>query len=279
MKKILLFSLICLMANTFVSAQCIPDPIYKDSTFGVYPKPYDKDKYPQGGINKSACIGKPFKFIFTAKIPDTTVISQFGFQIPAKIDSVKLDKNDPLTVEGLPKGLTYACDPPNCVFFPKKPACLYIYGTATAVNTAKDYELKIKTIGYINIGLGPITYPLSFPDKNIAPGSYTLKLEPNNSTTCFVTGAADQNENIVHISAYPNPTNDFTTISFYALDKDIFDFVVTDLTGKVVFKETRNVEQGINSIEFEVSNYPAGAYIYYLGNNKGKTTNRLIVNH
>jgi Secretion system C-terminal sorting domain len=277
MKRILLFVFVCLMASSFVSAQCKPDAIYKDSTFGVYPKPYDAATNPKGGINKSACIGKPYKFVFTAKIPDTTTVTQFGLKLQARIDSVRLDKNDPTSIQGLPVGMSYACNPPNCVFYPKKPACLYMYGTATNANKAGDFELKIKTIAVLDIGLGPITYPLSFPDKNIAPGTYILKLEPALSTTCFVSGTTDKYENITYISANPNPTTDLTKIAFYMVENDVLDFIVTDITGKKVHQETRNAEHGINTIDFDASKLNAGIYIYSLGNQKGRVTNRLVV--
>ena len=278
MKKLLLFALLFCLMNTMANAQCIPDPIYKDSSFGVYPKPYEPTLNPKGGINKSACIGKPYKYIFTAKIPDTTNVNTPFGPVLAKIDSVKLDKKDPATIQGLPVGITYACDPPNCVFFPKKPACLYLYGTATAANKAGDYELKITTKGFVNVAGFSTSAAISFPDKTIAPGTYILKLEPTTSTTCFVSDAKDKNENIVHIGANPNPTNDFTTIAFYALAQDKFEFVVMDMTGKIVHQENRSVEAGINTINFDAANLAAGVYIYYLGNNKGKATNRLVVN-
>jgi hypothetical protein len=173
--------------------------------------------------------------------------------------------------------MNYACNPPNCVFAAKKTGCITLFGTATSANVAGDFELKIKTIGYLDIGLGPITYPLTFPNKDIAPGTYILKLEPNNATTCFVTGANDKYENITYISANPNPTTDLTKIAFYMAENDVLDFIVTDITGKRVHQETRNAEHGINTIDFDVSSLNAGVYIYSLGNQKGRVTNRLVV--
>jgi Secretion system C-terminal sorting domain len=278
MKKLLLSALLFCLMNTFANAQCVPDAIYKDSTFGVYPKPYEPTINPKGGVNKSACIGKPFKFVFTAKIPDSTVVATPFGSLPAKIDSVILDKKDINTIVGLPVGMTYACNPPNCVFYPKKSACLYMYGTATNANKAGDYELKIKTVGYVNVAGLPFNAAISFPDKNIAPGTYILKLEPVTSTTCFVSGASDKYENISYISANPNPTNDLTKIAFYMEENDVLDFIVTDITGKRIHQETRKAEHGINTIDFDASNLNAGVYIYSLGNQKGRVTNRLVVN-
>ncbi len=278
MKKILLFSLICLMANAYVSAQCTPNKVYQDSTFGVYPRPYDPVVYPKGGIEKSACIGKPYKYILTAKVPDSITVTQFGFPLSLKMDSIKLDPKNPKTVQGLPVGMTFGCNPPSCVFGAKSLGCLYLYGTATSANAAGDYDLKLEMTAYVNSALGALSQKVTFPDATLAPGKYTLKLLPANGTTCFVSDAKDKNENIVHIGASPNPTNDLTTISFYALEQDKFDFVVTDMTGKIVYQENRSVEAGINSIDFDASNLSAGVYMYFLGNNKGKATNRLVVN-
>ena len=52
---------------------CIPNPLYKDSSSGVYPLPYDATLNPKGGIDKPACIGKPYEYVLTLKIDSVIV--------------------------------------------------------------------------------------------------------------------------------------------------------------------------------------------------------------
>lgn len=275
MKKVLFLMLLSAVCQQLLFAQCTPNQAIKDSTFGVYPKPYDKAVYPNGGIDKSACIGKPYKYQLTAKVPDSIPVAQLGgIKIP--LDSIKVAKTGAVT--GLPQGMSYACNPPNCVFPKNSLGCLYMYGTATSANAAGDYDLKIEMTAYLNTIIGAFPQKVTFPDATIAPGKYTLKLEGTNSTTCFVTDVNDKSENILHIAASPNPTNDMTIISFFALENDAFDFVVTNAAGQIVHKRKVAVQSGINTLTFEAGNLAEGMYIYYLGNNKGKAVNRLIIN-
>lgn len=261
--------------SQLASAQCIPDPIFKDSAFGVYPRPYDPAIFPNGGIKQSACIGKPYKFVFTVKVPDSVAVPQLG-GIKLKLDSIKLDKKKATTITGLPVGISYNCNTPNCTFASKTTGCTFLFGSATSANTAGDYEIGIKLTAFFTTFLGPITYEINA--KDLAAGKYILKLEPNNSTACFVSSIKDQNENISFINATPNPATDFTTISFYAVENEALDFIVSDMSGKIVHKESREAQHGINTLDFNTSNLSEGVYIYYLNSKQGRVANRLVIN-
>ena len=276
MKRILFLSTVFCFFWTVSSAQCVPDQQYKDSTFGVYPKPYQAQTNPNGGIKESACIGKPYKTVLTAKVPDSIAVPQLnGLRIP--LDSVKLDKKATTTVQGLPIGLNYGCNPPNCVFPSKTLGCVSVFGTATNVNAAGDYDVKIELIAYATTFLGPFSTKITYPDATLAPGKYTIKLEGASSTTCFVSDLNEKSENVVNISAAPNPTSGLTTIKFYALEDAEFDFVVSSAEGKVVYRSNQQVSQGLNAIQYDASVLEAGVYIYQIGNSKGKAAGRLIV--
>jgi hypothetical protein len=274
MKKILLLTMLGCFLSQLVSAQCTPDAIYKDSTFGVYPRPFEPTIFPNGGIKQSACIGKPYKFVFTVKVPDSVAVPQLG-GTKLKLDSIKLDKKKTTTVTGLPVGISYDCNTPNCTFASKTMGCTYLYGTATAANTAGDFEIGIRLTAYFSTFLGPLVFELNA--KDLAAGKYILKLEPNTSTSCFVSSIKDQHENISFINAMPNPATDFATISFYAQENESLDFVVADMNGRVVYKETRDAQHGINTLDLNTSALSEGVYVYYLSSKRGKITNRLVI--
>jgi hypothetical protein len=279
MRKLLLFSFALFLFAIDANAQlnsCVPDPLYKDSLFGVFPRPYDPVAYPNGGINKSACIGKPYKFVFTGIIPDSLAVNLFGSQVKLKIDSLTLDKKDATTITGLPKGMNWDCGNKKYTFLPKSQNCVVVYGTATTANTPGNYEMKIKMKAYVQTLFGPTSQDVEFPG-SLAPGTYTIKLEANNSPTCFVVGNEDQYLNVDKINAFPNPTTSDAKIIFSAKEADNFDFLVTDMSGKIIRKEKINVAAGWNEIQFNGSTLPEGIYIYYLGNEKGKIANRLTI--
>lgn len=276
MKKILFLIIVFCLTQVLVFAQCVPNQQYKDSTFGVYPKPYQAQTNPNGGIKESACIGKPYKTILTAKVPDSIAVAQLGgLRIP--LDSVKLDKKATTTIQGLPVGMTYGCNPPNCVFASKSLGCVTVFGTASNVNAAGDYDVKIELIAYASTFLGPFSTKITYPDATLAPGKYTIKVEGNSSTSCFVSDLNEKSENVISISASPNPTSGLTNIKFYALEDADFELLVSSVEGKIVYKAGHRVTQGLNSVQFDASGLDTGVYIYYIGNSKGKATGRIVV--
>ena len=123
---------------------CTPNQLYKDSSAGVYPLPHDAATNPKGGITTPACIGKPFSFVFTIKADS---ITYSGFRIG--LDSITLTTTG--AVAGLPAGLTYACNPPTCVFLPKVLGCAVLTGTVKDTATVKGYSLVITGKAYVGI--------------------------------------------------------------------------------------------------------------------------------
>ncbi|MBK7303479.1 MAG: hypothetical protein IPI90_09535 [Saprospiraceae bacterium] len=53
-----------------------------------------------------------FEFNLTVKISDTVTIP--GVPIPVNLNNAKIATKD--AISGLPKGITYECNPPDCVF-------------------------------------------------------------------------------------------------------------------------------------------------------------------
>ena len=131
--RLLLTSVSIALLGLFANAQtCVPDPMYADSIGFVFPPPYDSILNPEGGIPQPACIGKSFEFVWTIDVP--TDVTVFGF--PVQLDQLSLATNGAVT--NLPKGVTYVCNPPNCVFKVNEPGCVLLYGTPTAENMQKN---------------------------------------------------------------------------------------------------------------------------------------------
>jgi hypothetical protein len=88
----------------------------------------------------------------------------------------------------------------------------------------------------------------------------------------------EDNANIASINAYPNPANEFTTIS-YSLNKPATVILtVTDITGKVVHSENINMSAaGYGLYNLNTSEYSEGSYFYTITSNGISKTGKFIV--
>ncbi|HMW39481.1 MAG: T9SS type A sorting domain-containing protein [Saprospiraceae bacterium] len=214
MKQFFTFFLLLCFFSTANAQNCVPDSTYRDSSAGVYPRPV----IPGGtgkGIDKKACINKPYEFVFTVTIPDTLTIPGIPFLI--NLNFAKIDTTG--AISNLPKGITYACNPPNCTYPKKTLGCLILKGTPTSDNLPGNYKPVIKlTIGSL-LGNLQIDYPgVQFP------GEYILELLDQN---CLI---ATKDIHIVNDQFYPNPTEGWIN----SREDDISDLRLTDPLGRLI---------------------------------------------
>lgn len=148
---------------------CLPDSTLKDSSAGVYPKPISPTN-PNGGITKTACINKPYEFTFTVVVPDTVEVPIFPS--PIALEKVSIDTTG--AILNLPEGISYACNPPNCIFKKNTFGCLSLFGTPNTNNQAGDFKPIIKLKLTVNVGI-PFDYNTEYPGPAF-PGEYILKL-------------------------------------------------------------------------------------------------------
>ena len=180
-----------------------PDPVAADTLMGldiISPLPFDETSM-TGGIETSACINSPYEHVFTIVIPEEAPVGP----ITLGVDSMSIPTTDGLM--GLPVGMSYACNPPNCIFQVDEPSCLVIYGTADETNDIGDYNLTIDITIFSLIGPVPLTEP-----GGQIPGSYTIVLEDENSPNCFVVGTDDVFATSLDFQNVPNPFSDYTQI-------------------------------------------------------------------
>ncbi len=269
MKQLLLLFILSILTLQLSSQACMPDPIYADSTVGVYPPPMNAAN-PNGGITESACINKEYEFVFTFVIPDT--VDLFGNQYT--LDSVLVE---PDGVIGLPIGIDYACNPSACTFTPDDTiGCLVIRGTATSDNTIGDYDLQIKTMIYSSLGF-PV--PVTFPN-NLFPGAdglYTLTLEEETSMNCFVVSTENYLSENVFISNSPNPFGELTNFEVHSKVNEILNFQVFDMLGNLVHQDRIEIFQGANNFVFDGSRLSNGIYTYSLNDGKATLTGKMVV--
>jgi hypothetical protein len=271
-QNLILVAFLCAFSAIQANAQaCLPDVRYKDSTVGVYPAPVTATN-PNGGITKAACIGKPYSYVFTVKISDT--ILALGQRIP--LDSLTMKTTG--AVAGMPTGLTYACNPANCVFKKNTTGCVIIQGTPAATNAVKSYPLVISGSAYSSAisFLYPNGYPADFPGP-LFPGEYTLKLLATNDPGCV--SATNDLKEVSNFSAFPNPTNGKTIITIESSVSDNFEFSLTNSLGQRMETRALNIQAGTNAFQFDASLLPNGIYIYALSKGNRIVSNKLIINN
>lgn len=91
------------------------------------------------------------------------------------------------------------------------------------------------------------------------------------------TGLSNINRMPEGISVYPNPAEDVVNIAVKELVNTNYNVTITDITGKVVFNNQLNDMLNNNTATINVSNFNKGMYFIYLSNDKGTSTQKLIV--
>jgi Secretion system C-terminal sorting domain len=241
------FAQVCMRDSSIIQSGALLSPPYWDTVTMQYNL-------------MDACINHAYNQSVTVNVPNS-------FQnIP--ITSVQIATSGAVT--NLPAGLTYSCDPPNCLFVAGQLGCIRLYGTPTVANTAPDtLDLGIKTT--VNSALGPI--PLEFPSQLPGDNHYYLALK----TEACLVGTYDHNVNLGYVKSAPNPFSNETTITAESIVPGDFQFEVFDLVGQRVHARVVRLDAGVNTFTFDGSNLPNGSYFYSLGNRDGKVSRRLVI--
>lgn len=267
-KTLPLLCAVLLTATLTSQAQnCVRDSsvLLVDTVF-ISPRPYTAN-YQVYGL-APACIGQPYAQSVTIKIPATYTF----MGIPIVITNANIAPTNAIT--GLPTGITYLCDPPNCVFNANTLGCILLYGTPSDPAQAPDtFDLKIKANIVGTVFGSPANIPIDFPGP-IAPGNYYLRLFA--AGNCL-SAAYDFASPITSIKNTPNPFDQQTTIEVESSVAGGFHFEVFNLMGQRVHTQMIEITTGTNQFTFDAGNLPNGAYYYSLSNSAGKVSKLLTV--
>ncbi len=80
------------------------------------------------------------------------------------------------------------------------------------------------------------------------------------------------------ISVSPNPVKHLLSIDFSTLTKGDVDILITDITGKTVYKQSIQLNTGISKVSIDMNRYPKGFYVVWASDVSGKlnTTQKII---
>ena len=77
---------------------------------------------------------------------------------------------------------------------------------------------------------------------------------------------------------FPNPTKGQVNFQYSSPNKDAFEYTVSNILGKVLFKKEQAIDQGTNIIQVDISAYPDGVYfLNVVGENTSMRVSQKIV--
>lgn len=243
MKKLLLSIAVMTFGASAAMAQCTPDitdpaPNYADSTFGAWPD--TTTNFVNGTV------GVPYTQELQFKVP-TNAGDVSPLLTGQTIQSFTVD-----AVNGLPPGLSYACNLSNCTFNGGTVGCALLSGTPT---TAGSYEVSIDVTGIVLIFGNPATAPYTFV-------GYEIEI-----------GTAGEIELVYNpFKIVPNPAND--KINIQGLSKfNVSGIEITNMDGKVM----RTLEAtGLASMEVSLDGFANGIYFVNVNHSNGKEVVKFI---
>ena len=95
---------------------------------------------------------------------------------------------------------------------------------------------------------------------------------------CKVLSAPEIFKENLWINCYPNPVTSTITVEYYLHQGGHVDIQVMDLTGRsIATLVDANTNQGKHSVDFDLSNFQSGTYIFTLKTNNVSITKKVIV--
>ncbi|WP_196891740.1 T9SS type A sorting domain-containing protein [Aureivirga marina] len=82
---------------------------------------------------------------------------------------------------------------------------------------------------------------------------------------------------ISKVVASPNPLADKTTITFHTSKRQKVEFIVKNLLGRTVYRETVQTNEGTNRIPFYKDDLKSGVYLYTLKTSDQSVSKRIII--
>jgi len=179
----------------------------------------------------------------------------------------------------------------NGCSFPQNITATNISATSALISwsaqASLSYRLRVRPVGttaWTNYNLpGSLT---SITVTGLTPATvyeYQLRAEcsanaftPNSPLQNFTSGALRVDEDASYLNStvvYPNPAKDQVNISLYADQDGEALITISDITGRQIISEMRNLNAGVNITSFQTADLSAGIYmVNVMVNGKQQTT-------
>jgi hypothetical protein len=262
MKKIIILFLAITLSTTFLSAQdCVRDSSILTTGDLFLPAPWT----PAAPVYNlaSACIGEAYQQSLTLSVPTTFTFAGTTLSI----NSMSIATGG--AIINYPAGMTYTCDPPNCVFVAGTLGCILLHGTPSADNPAPDtVDLNFNALisSFLDI-------PLQLPSSLDASSHLYLTIRP--SSECSVT-STDDAASQMELQAIPNPFSGQTQIAIQSKQSGNFQLEIFDLLGHPVHSEKVALTAGMNQISYDGHDLVTGIYFFSISGEGSKSVQRLV---
>lgn len=245
-----LLSLSLLLTASAASAQCVPNPLYADSAFGVWPD--TTENFAVGMVN-----------VFYSDTLNMIVPQDAG-EIDPQFTGLALDSVRLNNIAGLPPGLAVYClsqTGAQCTYLTGILGCGTIEGTPTSEGV---YPLTINVTAFANL-LGnpvPVDYPFS---------GYSIVIGPN------TVGFAENPIALSGVRNVPNPFVERTTLEFQMAQPGNVTIRLFDLLGAEVRSMRVAGKAGLNRVVLNAQGLQDGLYLYKLETGRTSFTGRMVV--
>lgn len=234
------------------SAQCVPNALYADSVYGVWPD--TTENFANGVLN-----------VFYSDTLDILVPADAGLVDPAfdgfTIDSVALDD-----VTNLPPGLSVGCNSQTsapCTFLSSQLGCGLIEGVPTQAGT---YSIELSVTAFTNLAGFVIPVPQTF-------SGYEITISENNTSVPSVRSEPTA------FRMVPNPASQRATLEFSLPRAAQARVRLYNMVGEEMRSTIIDGRAGLNTLPIDVSALESGVYLYKLQVGGRTSTGRLVVNH
>jgi hypothetical protein len=293
-KRYLLAAVIVAFSFGFSNAQCVPNPIYADSSFNIWPDTITN--LPCAFADNSG----GYEAVINLKTLADTTINVTGFgDVTAYISAFRVNG-----VTGLPAGFSYASNQtpwnnggtsPN---FTPVQGCMSVLANQTALQTiiasnpdGADFPLIVTVDAKISSTNNAFAnFVLSnrwLSEVTTIPGvqpipviGYVIKVRPSEVGGCvpLATIAIDLQSTEFEVQGnFPNPFTGTTEIRFTNANRSDVEFEVRNMVGKQILSRTIKAERGQNNISFNADKFIPGIYFYTINDGKKSITRKMIV--
>jgi len=273
MRKIFMFLFFGSLFHTSYS-QCIPNPIYQDSIYGIWPL----SGFPDG------MVGVYYSQSWDIKTPSTLLEAAFGDSATVTVDTLgntiyigdwPVDSVVTIDVYDIPPGLIIECNTPSCNLPGDQVGCADISGIPTTIGTySTDIVTNLYTHGVVSITVGgvPLTLPISL-DYFSVTGTY----DTVSRYTIKIVGATSiiEQKNNLEITNIINQNNNLY-FDISSINSDKYNFIITDILGRNIYSSDLLISSGKNT--HTIAKYiENGIYIITLKNDTNSFSKKIKV--
>tara|TARA_B100000902_G_scaffold389856_1_gene437746 strand:+ start:17488 stop:18333 length:846 start_codon:yes stop_codon:yes gene_type:complete len=281
MKKIIV-SLTLIFVVNFSFSQCVPNSIYQDSSYSIWPDTIENLPIAIPGVFYEAILDiKTPSTLLEATGGDSSILYLdtviFGQQVNQFLGNWPVDSMELVSASGFPTGIVFGCEN-SCVIPGSTLTCAYLNGTTNDPLGVYPIvlEINVYTHGIVDLGLLQLPYST---DLYSALGYYEnlpgYKIIVDNSANSFELISSSEYKLFQNT---PNPSNGNSEIVFYAPNQTEIEFFILDIYGRKILSEIILPNKGLNTIKIseDLSN---GIYTYQISSKDKQLSKRMVISN